>query len=82
MKRWLLQLLISFDQFLNVLICNGWADETMSSNAYRMHRDGKFWGFLCPLIDLLVSPWEHGHCMEAYISEVMRRQSPPGERPK
>ena len=80
MKHWLGQVAISLDQLLNVLLCGGWADETMSSNAYRMYRSGKFWGFLCPVIDWLMRPFEWGHCECAYLSEKLRRQSPPKER--
>ena len=80
MKHWLLQNAIALDQLLNTLFCGGWADETMSSNAYRMKREGKPSGFLCTVIDLLASPFEAGHCMESYISESERRHLPPGER--
>ena len=80
MKHWLLQNLIALDQLLNTLFCGGWADETLSSNSFRMHRAGKFWGFLCPLIDWVMTPWERGHCEASYRSEKLRRHSPPKER--
>ena len=48
----------------------GWADETMSSVAWRMERDGHFWGFMRPVIDWIFSPWTTGHCQKAYESEI------------
>jgi len=69
------QILIAFDQLLNTLI-GGCADETLSSHAYRMHRDGKPWGFLRRVIDAIFF-WQTEHCYESYISEKERRQLPP-----
>jgi hypothetical protein len=47
-QHWFLQLFISLDQLLNLLVTplhgGAWADETLSCRAYRMHRDGKPWG--------------------------------------
>ena len=43
-----LRLLLAIDQLLNVLICNGEPDETMSSAVWRMERAGRFWGFMRP----------------------------------
>jgi hypothetical protein len=77
MSRYLFNLLIAFDQLLNVLICNGEPDETMSSAAYRMERDGRFWGFMRPVIDFLFSWHESDHCFKAYESELLRRQYSP-----
>lgn len=68
-----LRLALAIDQLLNVLICNGEPDETMSSAAYRMERDGRFWGFMRPLIDCLF--WfQPQHCQRAYESEILRLQ--------
>lgn len=69
-----LRLLLAIDQLLNVAICNGMPDETMSSAAYRMERDGRFWGFMRPVIDFLASPWQPSHCRKAYESELLRLQ--------
>ena len=69
-----LRLALSIDQLLNVLICNGEPDETMSSAAYRMERDGRFWGFMRPVIDTLARPWQKDHCKHAYESELLRLQ--------
>lgn len=68
-----LRLALAFDQLLNVAICNGEPDETMSSAAWRMERDGRFWGFMRPVIDTLF--WfQPQHCKRAYESELLRLQ--------
>lgn len=68
-----LRLLLAIDQLLNVAICNGMPDETMSSAAYRMERDGRFWGFMRHVIDALF--WfQPDHCRKAYESELLRLQ--------
>lgn len=71
-----LRVLISIDQLINVVVCNGEPDETMSSVAWRMERDGRFWGFMRPVIDWLFSPWMSDHCRKAYESELMKLQLP------
>lgn len=83
---WILQLLIAIDQLLNVLVtpfsAGAWADETLSSRAYRMDRDGKPWGRITrPLIDFLFAIFlVDNHCKGAYEREVQRRDSPPEQR--
>lgn len=68
-----LRLALAIDQLLNVAICNGEPDETMSSAVYRMERDGRFWGFMRPVIDRLF--WfQPNHCKKAYESELLRLQ--------
>lgn len=71
---YLLRTLLAIDQLLNVVICNGEPDETMSSAVYRMERDGRFWGFMRPVIDTLARPWQQYHCRKAYESELLRLQ--------
>jgi hypothetical protein len=69
------QILISIDQLLNTLL-GGFADETLSSRAYRAERDGKLFGKVFrPIIDL-VFLFEPLHCYNSYISEVKRKQMP------
>ena len=48
-------------------VFRGHRGETLSSCAYRMRRDGKFWGFLCPIIDGVVF-WENMHCWNSYLA--------------
>lgn len=85
-KGWLYQLFIACDQLLNVLITpfhgGAYADETMSSRAYRMDRDGKPWGrLLRPAVDLLFRWQTKEHCRLAYEKERKRIQLPPEMRP-
>jgi hypothetical protein len=86
----LVQLFIAVDQVANVLVTlftsKAWADETLSSRAYRAHRDGKIMGRIwLPIIDALffwqtIHPPATGHCHQAYLSERARLQSPPEMR--
>ena len=80
MLDYLFRLAIAIDQLLNVAICDGEPDETMSSNAYRMHRNGGRWGFLKWVIDLVASPFERDHCYKAFQSELLRLHLPPDAR--
>jgi hypothetical protein len=69
----LFQILIAVDQLFNTLF-GGWADETLSSRAYRLKRDG---GSSTPekLINCLF--FSKTHCQDAYESEWYRSQMPP-----
>ena len=85
MKHWFKQLGIAVDQLINVLITplhpEAWADETLSSRAYRMYMKKRPWGLLLkPLIDALFSPLEKDHCYKAFVSEREGRQLPPEAR--
>lgn len=84
--QWFIQLFIALDQLANVLVTplsgSAWADETLSSRAYRAWRDGKFFGrlFMRP-IDLLffwqpLRPDALGHCHQAYLKERERAGLP------
>lgn len=80
MKAWIIQVLIALDQFVNALIPGGWADETLSSRAYRMRVKGhRYWGWTANAIDMMFF-WQKGHCEQAYLDELARRQSPPEHR--
>ena len=84
-KHWLIQLFIAIDQVFNVLATpfsgSAWADETLSSRAYRAWRDGKFFGFFMHPIDWLFC-WQKlpvnaiGHCHAAYLHEKQRYNLP------
>lgn len=77
---WLKQVLIALDQLINALL-GGWADETLSSHAYRLDQDGKPFGFMRRVIDLVL--WfDPDHCKQSYLSETLRMQSPPQARPQ
>ncbi len=74
------QLLLALDQLVNVLL-GGYADETMSSRAYRMsqrHDTGVFgwrWRVCATLINGLF--FDRHHCRDAYLSERDNLQLPP-----
>lgn len=87
------QVLISFDQMIRcILACficlfkwqyKGYADETLSAYAWRMH--GKYWyaNYLRIFIDCLMYVFEGCkwlHCKGAYESEQKRLHLPPEER--
>ena len=77
--------MIAIDQLANVLITplhgGVWADETLSSRAWRMERKSRLFGvILRPVIDLLFSPFETDHCRVAFESERDQRQLPPEAR--
>ena len=75
-----MQVLIALDQLVNVLF-GGYADETMSSRAYRMserHDTGVFgwrWRVCATVINFLFRDPEH--CFKAYQSERIGKQLPP-----
>lgn len=72
-----LQVLVAFDQLFNTCL-GGWADETISSRAYRHKLDGsRSWPAW--IIDHLFF-WQDGHCKRAYESEKNRSQLPPSLR--
>lgn len=76
------QLLIALDQLLNTLLFflpgGCWADETLSSRAWRCRAFPPF-TWIQPAIDRLFFFDPH-HCKASYQSERLRNQSPPEER--
>lgn len=76
LKNYILQNLLGIDQQLNAIL-GGYADETLSSRAWRMYEKGKIFGKIFkPLIDTLL--WfDPDHCYQSYLSEKNRRQLPP-----
>jgi hypothetical protein len=70
MKNYLVQLLLAIDQLGNALL-GGWADETISSRAYRDNSPG--WRGLRWVLDHI----KPGHCEQAYTAELLRIQEPP-----
>lgn len=78
--RRLLQVLIALDQLANAFLA-GWADETLSSRAYRNDSlaGKRRWRIARRVIDGLFF-WEPGHCHKAFIAEINRRQLPPAMR--
>lgn len=71
------QILIAVDQLFNTLL-GGWADETLSSRAWRWYLNGqRKWPK--HLINGLFF-WQKNHCYHAYQSEKDRLHSPPETR--
>jgi hypothetical protein len=63
-----------------------WADETMSSRAWRSAQDGKRMGrIMLPIIDALffwqeIAPGYRGHCHQAWARERSQDWRPPEHR--
>ena len=71
------QVLVAVDQLVNTLL-GGYADETLSSRAWRHKKDGsRSWPAW--IIDKIFF-WQDAHCKTAYESELNRRQLPPSMR--
>lgn len=63
MGQYLLNILIAFDRMINAVL-SGNPEETLSSVAYRKHRDGARFGFMMRVINtLFMNP---NHCENAY----------------
>lgn len=75
--------LIALDQFLFCLLMLGgsFPDETASSGAWRMEKQGRWQGkLLRPLIDWLFWPVHHDHCMRSYYAERKKMHLPEDMR--
>ena len=72
LKQYIINLLIAFDQFINVLF-SGQPDETISSRAWRYKDVSSFWRFMRKFIDLLFF-FQPQHCFKAYLAELNRKQ--------
>lgn len=77
----LLQVLIAVDQLANALAF-GWADETISSRAWRLSASSRVWAAARAAIDAVfrVIAGQPDHCFDAYVSERLRSQLPPEMR--
>lgn len=76
MLRWVHQILIALDQLVNAIL-GGWADETLSSRAWRTEAKGRGFGRVArPVIDTLLF-FDPQHCYASFLSEKFRRQMPP-----
>lgn len=76
MKTYLLNVLIAVDQLLNTVF-KGTPDETLSSRAYRLYRNNKYWYSKIPytVINTLFF-WQDNHCKSSYKSELQRKHLP------
>lgn len=64
---------LAVDQFLNVVIGSGWADEAYSAYCHRTSKWTK------PIVNGIFF-WQEDHCAEAFYSELKRRHLPPEYR--
>lgn len=76
LQHYIKQNLLAIDQLVNTLI-GGYADETLSSRAYRASRRAGHWRWrVCArVINFLFRDPEH--CFKAYKSERIGKQLPP-----
>lgn len=70
----LLQIAIAADQLANTLV-GGYADETLSARAWRLHAVSRGWRCARRVIDGLFF-WQVNHCLSAYESERVKRHLP------
>ena len=74
--KWLLNVLIAFDQLVNALI-GGAPDETLSASAWKGEQEGRVLPRLFrPIIDAIFYPVQRDHCRKAYEAELRREQLP------
>lgn len=79
MRHHALQVLIALDQLVNALL-GGWADETLSSRAWRTEQKGRLWGrMMRPVIDAVLF-FDPQHCHSSFRAEREGRQHPPEMR--
>ena len=71
LKLYILNILIAFDQFVNVLFL-GQPDETISSRAWRCKDANSFWKVMHSLINKLFF-FQKDHCYKAYLAELERK---------
>ena len=71
LKLYILNILIAFDQFVNVLFL-GQPDETISSRAWRCKDANSFWRMMHSLINKLFF-FQKDHCHKAYLAELERK---------
>ncbi len=68
------QIVIALDQLINTFF-GGWADETLSSRAWRWHAEGRR-AWPRRLIDAVFF-WQSQHCLASFRAEQLRLQAPP-----
>jgi len=68
-RNYFFRLFDATSQFFNVLVFNGEANHSISSDAYRYNRKRLEWA-----IDLLFSPIERDHCRLSHYAEVRRAE--------
>ena len=72
-RKYFHQLAIAIDQLLNALLA-GWADETISSRAWRC-RDVRKWAIMVKIINGVFF-WQKNHCRATYVFELTQGHKP------
>lgn len=67
-RRYFHQLTIAIDQLLNTLLA-GFADETLSSRAWRCRHQKLRWMVVCVVLDVVFF-WQTDHCRQSYEREL------------
>lgn len=75
------QLMLALDQLANVLL-GGWADETLSSRAYRVSRKTSSWRWKIASTCINGLFFNRNHCYDAFESERNSTQLPHEFRTK
>ena len=70
---------LAVDRLLNVVVCWGSAQETMSSHCWHMKLKGLPWGRCVAAIDFLFSFGGPDHCQSSYEAERRRWVDPSNE---
>src|SRR5690625_2592876 len=73
-RRYFHQLAIAVDQLVNAALF-GWADETLSSRAYRTQYKRR-WRVIMRVINGIFF-WQENHCRDAYLFERDKGHVPP-----
>lgn len=68
------QMFIAADQLANALI-GGYADETISARAHRLHKTSSAWRVVRGIANGLFF-WQEDHCQKAWQNEYERRGLP------
>lgn len=71
---YIVQLAVAVDQLGNALL-GGYADETLSSRAYRQNHKRR-WAVVEKVINTIFF-FQKDHCYKAYLAELDRRQTFP-----
>ena len=66
---WLFRILVGFDRLVNAIL-GGDPVETLSSVAYRKHRDGSRFGFMMHVVNFIMM--SRHHCADAYTADRNR----------
>lgn len=77
MSNYIVQVAIAVDQLGNALL-GGWADETISSRAFRQQQKRR-WYVAYRVINAIFF-WQENHCESAYLAETRRMQTFPEDR--